>query len=356
MNISMPRRNLVIGVLFAAILLMTILAACSSKNDPVVSGQASNEIEEHQKAVFHKVPVAREDHNPNGGSNQRSQAFWGTSGSRQLDEATQRRHQAMVYFSQGDLAKAEPLLIEALKLYENAFEEGRVDQKNQIIREYMEAHRYLYIVYSEKGRHREAEASLNNGIIALAEKFGASDQTINAFSKSIETFQKQQATSQNVKQQVESQYNNSQLESQLEIANKNRVLGNKHFFEKEYDRAEHYFQLVLDYCEQNSDQAPDLCCMAMNDMGALKLGIVQSDDGFTYFESALSLAEKYFHPNHIIIADTSVNIGHYYSSIADYKNALAPYERALRIFVNTYSPNHPSVLQTYFALGAFIPF
>ena len=139
--------------------------------------------------------------------------------------------------------------------------------------------------------------------------------------------------------------------SQYNKAKYHRDIGNRYFFNKEYDKAEHYFQLVLDYCDTNSDQTPELCCKAMDDMGALKLGVVQSDEGFSYFESALSLAEKHFPPDHIIIADILVNIGHYYSSIADYRNSLSPYERALKIFENKFHPNHSSVLQIYFALG-----
>ena len=215
----------------------------------------------------------------------------------------------------------------------------------------MEVNRYLYMIYSETGRNDEAEKSLNEGKLALSEKFAASDQAIEYFVQSIENVKNRQLQREYIKQQVESQNNNHQVKSQLLIANENRVVGNKHFFNKEYDKAEHYFQLVLNYCETNGHQAPDLCCGAMNDMGALRLGIVQSDDGFTYFESALSLAEQHFPPDHILIADTLVNIGHYYSSIADYRKALAPYERALRIFEHTYGPNHPSALQTYFALG-----
>jgi CHAT domain-containing protein len=314
---------------------MLTLAACSSKDDTVGSVGVTQETEQFQRA-----------------NHQRAPGSWVTSGSKKLDVAAQRRYQAMGYFSQGDLEKAEPLLIESLKLYKDALEEGRTNLKNQISREYMEAHRYLYILYSETDRHNEAEQSLNKGIIALAENFNASDQTINAFIKSIEKFNKDQANRQYIEQQVASQNRNHPEEgSPYILASKNRVLGNKHFFKQEYDKAEHYFQLVLDYCETSSDQAPDLCCKAMNDMGALKSGIVQSDDGLSYFESALSLAEKHFSPDHIIIADTLVNIGHYYSSVADYKKALPPYKRSLRIFEKSYGPNHPSVLQIHFALG-----
>lgn len=147
------------------------------------------------------------------------------------------------------------------------------------------------------------------------------------------------------------QKNNYQKESQRTIAENNRMRGNRHFFNKEYDKAEYYFQLVLNYCKANLHKTPRLCCMAMHEMGALKGSIAHSDDSILYFESALSLAEKFFPYNSPIIADILVSIGHYYFSKANYNNALKNYEMALKIFEHKYQPNHKSILQVYFALG-----
>ena len=144
MNIFRPHKTLVVIFLFAAILLMVILSACSSKNDPIGPAEVSQETERLDGTSFQGTPAIRM-----------------TSGSKKLDMADQRKHQAMGYFSQGDLDKAEPLLIESLKLYEIAFggedvviEELKKDIENQIIRQYMEVNRYLYMIYSETGRKR----------------------------------------------------------------------------------------------------------------------------------------------------------------------------------------------------------
>ena len=51
------------------------------------------------------------------------------------------------------------------------------------------------------------------------------------------------------------------------------------------------------------------------------------------------------------MADTLVDIGHYYSSIADYKEALGYYEKALKVYEIKFAPDHPKILQIYFALG-----
>lgn len=215
-------------------------------------------------------------------------------GSADLNIADQNFRQARDYISAGRLDQAEPLLIETLEIYENALAAGDRNLSNRI-NDYMDLHRYLFMRYFRKGQYDEADEQINRAKTALENHFHADDQTIALFLNFFASLYKENKLLNRAIPfyiLMIDQLKNHPNKFKYRIAEAQQDVGNMYFFTEQYDKAEHYFQQVLDYCEKTNIQNPELCCNAMNNMGTLKSSILASEEAITWFNSALSLAEK----------------------------------------------------------------
>ncbi|CAF1407093.1 unnamed protein product [Didymodactylos carnosus] len=115
----------------------------------------------------------------------------------------------------------------------------------------------------------------------------------------------------------------------------------------EYDKAKHYYLMLID---KTSSEDPDIPSY-YNNIGRVYNAMGDYSKALDYYEKTLELNLKTVGPNHPSVATTYNNIGRVYNAMGEYSKALDYYEKTLELYLKTVGPNHPSVATTYNNIG-----
>ncbi|CAF1191529.1 unnamed protein product [Didymodactylos carnosus] len=138
-----------------------------------------------------------------------------------------------------------------------------------------------------------------------------------------------------------------QIRNEVQENSKLSSLGNLLWRMGEYDKAEHYYLMLID---KTSGEDPDIASY-YNNIGLVYNAMGEYSKALDYYEKTLELKLKTLGPNHPSVATTYNNIGGVYNAMGDYSKALDYYEKTLELDLKTLGPNHPSVATTYNHMG-----
>jgi tetratricopeptide (TPR) repeat protein len=113
------------------------------------------------------------------------------------------------------------------------------------------------------------------------------------------------------------------------------------------DKAQQVFEMILDRTtdEEEKDEIYHYLGWIKKDQG-------KYTEAIAYYEKSLKIQQKTLPANHPHLASSYSNIGAVYKNIGEYSKALSYYEKALEIYQKTLPANHPDFAQSYNNIGS----
>lgn len=128
-------------------------------------------------------------------------------------------------------------------------------------------------------------------------------------------------------------------------------IGNLYAYRDEYDKALEYYEQALDIWEKGQDKEhPDMAC-SYNNIGNVYKRRGDYDKALEYFRLALNIQEEVLGKEHPDTASSYNNIGNVYCDRGFYDKALEYYNMALDIQEKILGKEDPSTAGTYYNIG-----
>ena len=112
-------------------------------------------------------------------------------------------------------------------------------------------------------------------------------------------------------------------------------------------QAQHVFEILLKETTDESDRGA-----IYNQLGVMTNDLGKYVEAIAYYEKSIRIEEKQNPCNHQSLANSYNNISNVYSSMGDYPKALASHAKALAIRQQSLPPNHPDLAYSYNNIGS----